>query len=66
MLARSRDVAIDEIGASVWTMYMAGRVLPLCQRTPDGWSYLVQATDNGPIRPSIWSEPPTKLRKAAA
>jgi len=65
MRARSWDVAVD-IGNAVWTMYLSGRCLPVCMRTNQGWNYLAQATENPPVQPSIWAEPPTKMKKTKA
>jgi hypothetical protein len=50
---RSRDLVVDRIAATVWSMYEAGRCVPVCSRNGSGWIYSAQAVDNEPVRPKL-------------
>ena len=64
---RSRDVAIDEIGATVWSLYMAGRVLLIQKKAGEVYDYIAIACNRPAVRQSIWdAEPPTKMKKTKA
>jgi hypothetical protein len=49
MRERSRDIAVDQIAATVRSMYESDRVVPMCRRNGQGMEYLVQAVDNDPV-----------------
>jgi hypothetical protein len=50
MRERSRSVAAEKIGAAVYSMYLAGRAVPVFQRNGMGGVYSVQAVDGAPVK----------------